>query len=124
MIKKDDDCWIKVVPLIRMSIPSSLHFILNDEYYHLDVYDENGRESHEIYFVGFNRAFSFYLKSGENCYRIDCDNDNIKVIPIIETHSLDNYIKVNCNNNLSQASCWARAVYYTSRPDKSPFNQI
>ena len=124
MIRKDDYCWIKAVPLIRVSIPSSLHIILNDEYHHWDIYDENGREAHEIYFEGLNSNPSFYLKSGENCYRIDCDNDNIKVIPITEKHKLDSYIKENCNCTSSQVSCWAKAIYYTSRPDKPPFNEM
>ena len=124
MIKKNDNIWIKIVPLIRVSIPSSLHLILNDEYHHWDIYDENGREAHEIYFEGINITPSFYLKSGENCYRIDCDYDGIKVISITKTHNPDSYIKENCNCTPSQASCWAKAVYYTSRPDKPPFDEM
>ena len=124
MIRKDDNCWIKVVPLIRVSIPSSLHLILNDEYHHWDVYDENGIEAHEIYFEGFESTPSFYLKSGDNCYRIDCGNDDIKVIPITESHTPERYIKEKCYCNSSRASCWAKAVYYTSRPDKPPFDEM
>ena len=124
MIREEDSCWIKAVPLTRISTPSSLHIILNDEYHHWDVYDENGREAHEIYFEGINCNPSFYLKSGENRYRIDCNDDGIKVTLITETHKLDSYIKEKCNCSSSQASCWAKAVYYTSRPDKPPFDEI
>jgi len=124
MIRKDEKCWIKVVPLIRVSIPSSLHLILNNEYHHWDIYDENGREAHEIYFEGIESIPCFYLRSGENCYQIDCDNENIKVIPITEDHIQDSYIKENCCCNSPRASCWAKAVYYTSRPDKPPFDEM
>lgn len=124
MLRKGAKCWIKVIPLIRESIPSSLHLILNNEHHHWDIYDENHKEAHEIYFEGINSIPSFYLKSGKNCYRIDCKNDTIKVIPINEAHSQDSYIKEYCCCNSSSASCWAKAVYYTSRPDKPPFNEM
>ena len=124
MLRKDNNCWIKAVPLIRVSIPSSLHLILNDECYHWDIYDKNGRETHEIYFEGVKSTPSFYLKSGRNCYRIDCYNDDIKVIPITAAHTMDSYIKKYCYCISSQASCWAKAIYYTSRPDKPPFNEM
>ena len=123
MMRKGDKCWIKVVPLIRESTPSSLYILLNNEYYHWDIYDKNGREAHEIYFEGTECIPCFYLKSGENCYQIDCDN-NIKVIPITEDHIQDSYIKEKCCCNSPQASCWAKAVYYTSRHDKPPFNEM
>lgn len=124
MMRKGDKCWIKAVPLIRVSIPSSLHIILNDEYHHWDVYDKDGTEAHKIYFGGEKCEPSFYLKSGENSYRIDCNSDKIKVIHITEKHSRDSYIKENCNCISPQASCWAKNVYYTSRPDKPPFNEM
>lgn len=124
MIRENDKCWIKVVPLIQVSIPSRLHLILNDEYYNWDIYDESGREAYKIYFKGFKSTPSFYLKSDKNCYRIDCKNDRIKVIPITEVHKQDSYIKENCHCISSLASCWAKAVYYTSRPDKPPFDEM
>lgn len=67
---------------------------------------------------------SFYLKSKENCYRIDCKNDTKKLIPITKAHTLDSYIKNKCNYLYKQASCWIKAVYYTSRPDKLPFEKM
>lgn len=124
MMRNDDKCWIKVVPLKRKSIPSSLHIILNDEYHHWDIYDQEGKETHKIYFKGEKSCPNFYLKCGEKCYRIDCNNDGIKVIPITEDHKLDNYLKEKCYCNSSQAFCWAKSVYYTSRPDKPPFDEM
>ena len=124
MIRKDDNCWIKAVPLNHLSTPSSLHIILNGEDHHWDVYDENGQEAHKIYFEGYKSIPSFYLKSGQNRFRIDCNVDDIKVIPITETHTLDTYLKDNCYCISSQASCYAKTIYYTSRPDKPPFNEM
>ena len=101
-----------------------LHIILNGEEHHWDVYDESGRESHKIYFKGFESKPSFYLKSGHNCYRIDCDNDDIKVLQITETHSMDEYLKNNCSCISSQVSCWAIALGYTNRSENYPFNEM
>ena len=122
MIRKDDNCWIKAVPITQISTPSSLHIILNGEDHHWDIYDRSGRDMHKIYFEGCKSTASFYLKSGDNSFRIDCDVDDIKVIPINETHKMDTYMKDNCNCISSQAFCWAKAIYYTSRPDKPPFD--
>jgi len=124
MLRKGDNCWIKAVPITQVSTPSSLHIILNGEDHHWDVYDESGQDVHKIYFEGCKSTPSFYLKSGEHAYRIDCDVDDIKVLPITETHKMDMYIKDNCYCISSQASCWAKAIYYTSRPDKPPFDDM
>jgi len=124
MIRKGDNCWIKAVPLTQQSTPSSLHIILNGEDHHWDVYDESGRDIHKVYFEGYKSTPSFYLKSGENSFRIDCDVDVIKVLPITETHKMDTYLKDKCYCISLQASCWAIAIYSTSRPDKSPFNEM
>ena len=124
MIRKDDNCWIKAEPIHRESTPSSLHIILNGEDHHWDVYDENGRESQKVYFKGYKSTPSFYLKSGENRFRVDCDADDIKVLPITETHKMDTYLEDNCYCVSSQASCWAVALYYTSRPEKPPFDEM
>ena len=124
MMRKNEKCWIKIVPLIRISIPSSLHFILNNEYYNWDIFDKNGREAHKVYFEGFKSAPSFYLKSGEKSYRITFNYDGISVIPITKAHKQDNFVKENCHCISSQTNCWAKAVYYTSRPDKPPFDEM
>ena len=124
MIRKGENCWIKAEPISRISTPSSLHIILNGEEHHWDVYDESGRESHKVYFEGYESTPSFYLKSGQNCFRIDCGYDEIKPVPITETHKFDIYMKDNCCCISSQASCWAVSLYHTSRPDKPPFNEM
>ena len=122
MMRKEEYCWIKVEPFNRTSAPSSIHFILNGEDHHWDIYDKNGKEANKVYFKGFKSAPSFYLKSGENFYRVDCNFDNIKVLPITKSHKMEDYIKNKCDCISSQASCWAVDIYYTSRPDKHPFN--
>ena len=124
MIRKDDNCWIKAVPITQLSTPSSLHIILNGEEHHWDVYDESGRDIHKVYFEGYQSTPSFYLKSGEHPFRIDCDVDDIKVLPITETHKIDTYLRDNCACISPQASCWAKAIYSTSRPDKPPFDEM
>jgi len=124
MIRKDENCWIKAEPINRVSTPSSLHIILNGEEHHWDIYDESGKESHKVYFKGYESTPSFYLKSKQNCFRIDCDYNDIKSVPITETHKLDTYMKDNCNCISSQAACWAVAIYCTTEPDKPPFNEM
>ena len=124
MIRKGDHCWIKAIPINRVSTPSSLHLILNDEEHHFDIYDKSGREAHEVYFEGYKSTPSFYLKSGEDSFRIDCGRNDIKCIPITQTHKFDTYMKDNCCCVSSNASCWAVAVYYTKRRDKSPFDEM
>ncbi len=124
MIRKEDNCWIKAVPLIQSSAPSSLHIILNGEEHHWDVYDESEQDAHKVYFEGYKSTPSFYLKSGQNCFEIKCNYDDIKVLPITETHKMDTYIKDNCYCISSQASCWAIAIYSTRGPDKPPFDMM
>ena len=124
MIRSNEKCWIKVVPLARKSKPSSICFILNNEDFHWDIYDENGSEAHEIYFEGIDIDPCFYLKSGDKCYRIDFEKDGIKIITIPKSYKQDIYIKENCNLKSLKSSCWAKAVYYTSRPDKPPFDEM
>jgi hypothetical protein len=124
MMRKDNNCWIKAVPITQMSTPSSLHIILNGEEHHWDVYDVSGHEVHKVYFEGYKSTPRFYLKRGENCCRVDCDYDDIKVVPITETHRMDTYMKTHCSCISSQASCWAVALYYTNELEKPPFNEM
>ena len=124
MIREDNKCWIKIEPIKRVSSPTSLHIILNGENHRWDIYDESGTEAHEIYFEGQESNPSFYLKSGENSFRIDCDKNGIKVISINDAHELKKYVKENCHCISSQSSCWAKDVHYTSRPDKPPFDEM
>ena len=124
MIRKGDNCWIKIVPINRQSTPSSLHIILNGEDHHWDIYDENRIESHKVYFEGYKSTPSFYLKSGEDRFRIDFDIDKIIVLQITENHRMDTYLETKCHCISSKASCWAVSLYYTSRPEKTPFNEM
>ena len=124
MIRRDDNCWIKAVPITQLSTPSSLHIILNGREHHWDIFDESGRDKHIVYFKGYKSLPSFYLKSGQNCYRINCNYDSIKILPITETHNMNIYIKDKCSCISSQASCWAVAIYTTSRGEKPPFNEM
>ena len=39
-------------------------------------------------------------------------------------NNLEDYLKEKCNIKSNNSSCWAKAVYYTSRPDKSPFDEM
>lgn len=122
MLRKDRWCWIKVEPIKQMSFPSSLHIILNGEEHHWDIYDESKRVVHIVYFKGFNCTPFFYLKSKDKSFRIKCNYEGIKVLPIVDSHSMDAYLKYNCSCKSSNASCWAKSLYYTSRPDKTPFD--
>lgn len=124
MLRKGENCWIKIVPINRQSTPSSLHIILNGEDHHWDVYDKNGREAHKVYFEGYKSTPCFYLKSGENRFRIDFDTDKIHVLPITKNHMMDTYLEAKCCCISSKASCWAISLYYTSRPEKTPFNEM
>ena len=124
MLRKNDNCWIKIEPTNRESSPSSLHIILNGEDYHWDIYDDSGREAHIIYFKGCKIAPSFYLKSGKTSFRVNCDYDKIHVIPITESHTMNDYIKNYCRFLSQDASCWANAIYYSKRPDKPPFDKM
>lgn len=124
MLRKGGNCWLKAVPVTQSSSPSSIHIVLNGEEHHWDIYDKSGRDVHKVYFKGYKSTPSFYLKSGQNCFRVDCNYDDIKVLPIAETHKMDVYLKDNCNCNSSQASCWAIAIYSTREPDKPPFDMM
>jgi hypothetical protein len=124
MIRKDDRFFIKVVPINRVSQPSSLHLIINDEFHDFEIYDKDGKESHEIYFEGTKCNPCFYLKCGNKSYNIKFTNNGIQICQIAESNKLNMYVKKNCNCISSKASCWAKAVYYTSRPEKYPFNEM
>ncbi len=124
MLRKGGNCWIKAVPVTQSSPPSSIHIVLNGEEHHWDIYDKSGRDVHKVYFKGYRSTPSFYLKSGENCFRIDCDYDDIEVLPLTKTHKMDKYLKNNCYCISSQASCWAIAIYSTRGPDKPPFDMM
>jgi hypothetical protein len=124
MILKGDMIWIKISPIRRNYFSTILFFILNDESYNYEIYDKNGFEANEFYFEGKNCNPCFFLIINDKNYRISFNNKGIKLekIKIIENN--DDYIKKNCNNNSLKCSCWGKAVYHTSRPDKAPFNEM
>jgi hypothetical protein len=122
MIRENNNCWIKVVPSKRASQPSCLYFIINDEFHNFDIYDKNGKETYEIYFEGLKCKPCFLLISGNEQYKINFDNSGIIIIPIDKPPILENYLKENCSCISPQTSCWAKAIYFTSKPDKYPFN--
>jgi len=124
MIKSGDKIWIKISPIVRKFFPTNLQFILNDECYNFEIYDINGIEAHKIYFKGVKCNPSFYIKSEKNNYRIDFGDNGIIANPISNINNINNHIKKNCNFKSSNSCCWAKAVYYTSRPEKTPFDEM
>jgi len=110
--------------LKRKSKPSSLHIILNNEQYNFNIYDKEGEESDKIYFKGSKIAPNFYLKTDDQSFRVDFRTDKINIIQINESHVMEAYIKNFCSFISPQSSCWAISKYYTSRPEKPPFNEM
>jgi hypothetical protein len=124
MIKSNDKCWIKISPIVRKYKHSNLRFILNNESYNFEIYDKNGIESREIYFEGVNCKPCFCLFSDDKKYRIDFNKEGIKINSLIKTIKLKDYLEKKCKIKSINSSCWAKAVYYTSRPDKPPFDEM
>jgi hypothetical protein len=122
MLRKDNFCWIKIEPLKQISSTSSIHIILNGEVYNWDVYDETNKVVYIIYFKGINCEPCFYLKTNDKSFRIECNYNEIKIYPITSPNLLKTYIKEYCSCKSSDASCWAKSLYNTSRPDKTPFD--
>jgi hypothetical protein len=124
MLRKGEECWIKIVPSSIKSDPTSLHIILNDEKYHFDIYDNYGNELHNIFLKGERITPSFYSKSEQNCFRVDCKNNGIETVQINEKHKIDDYLKNNCSFISPQATLWAVNIFYTKTPDKPPFDTM
>ena len=124
MLRKGEECWIKIIPSLIRYDPTSLHIILNNESYHFDIYDENGNEKHNIFFKGERITPSFYIKSEQGCFRIDCKNNGIKTVQITEKHNIDDYLKNNCSFISPKTTIWAVNIFYTKTPDKTPFNTM
>lgn len=124
MLRKGKECWIKIVPSFRSSNPTSIYIILNGEKYNLDIYDKNGNETHNVFFKGINITPSFYIKSEGNCFRVDCKNNDIKIIRANEEYNIEDYLKNNCSYNSPQTVLWAVNVFYTKTPDKPPFDMM
>jgi hypothetical protein len=124
MITDENNFWIKIEPIKRESEPSNLYILINNEEFNYEIYNKIGLESLKIYFQGKNFETSFFLKTKSKNFRIDFGNNGIKFIPISIIQNISIYIKNHCNCKSSQASCWANAIYYTSKSEKSPFNEM
>lgn len=122
MLRKGDKCWIKVVPRIQESTPSTIYLKLNGVIHQWDIYNGIGRDVHKVYFKGDKCVPIFYLKLGDTYYRIDCGYENIKTTRIHENGKNELIVKKEIICNLSQTSCWAISIYSTSEPEKPPFN--
>jgi len=122
MLRKDKDCWIKIIPSSIKSDPASLHIILNNQEYQLDIYDQHGNEKHNIFLKGEKIEPSFYINSSQCFFRVDCKNTGIKIVQINEKHKTDEYLKNNCSFTSPQTVLWAVNVFYTKTPDKPPFD--
>lgn len=124
MLRINNHCFIKILPLYPISVPTNLQFYLNGEHYSLDIYNKEGRETHIIYFEGLNCIPCFYLRVGKEEFKIKFYVKNIIASKIKKIENLELYLKKECNFNSTKASCWAKDVFFTSRPDKFPFNEM
>ena len=119
MLRENEKCFIKIVPIIQKSTPKKLFIIINGDEHQWDIYDQNGRGSHKIYLKGHEIKPCFYLLDGDEHFRILCNIDKINVYKNSEKHNINLFLKDNCIS--SKVSCWAVAIYTTSRKEKLPF---
>ena len=124
MLREDKKCWIKIIPIKQKSKHSIIYINLNNEEHQWNIYDINGRDNYKIYFEGYQIKPCFYLKSDGMNYKISFENDDIKIKNILIKSDIKNYLKDNCNFISANASCWAVAIYMTSRMEKRPFNNM
>ena len=124
MIREGEYCWIKIEPINQQSDPTDLYIVLNNRRYRWDIYDTSGREKHNIYFKGYQIRPCFYLRSKEKCYRIDCNDDAIRIHTIDEKHILNSYLRDKCTFSSLQSTCWAQEIYSTSKPEDYPFDSM
>jgi hypothetical protein len=112
------------MPLKRKSTPTSLHIILNNEQFNFKIYDEDGLDSDKVYFKGAKIIPSFFLKTSKQNFRIDFKSNKIEIIEIKENFEQEPYLKNFCSFISPKSECWAVSKYYTSRPEKPPFNEM
>ena len=115
MLRKNEDCYIKIVPTTQKSNPKKIFIMINGEEHQFDIYDQNGRESHKIFLKGNQIKPCFYLIDDKNYFKILCNFNEI-----IVTKKSKGYNK-NCNCISKKISCWGVDIYTTSRKEKSPF---
>jgi hypothetical protein len=124
MLREEKKCWIKIMPIKQKSKHSIIYINLNNEEHQWDIYDITCKDNYKIYFKGYQIEPCFCLKSGEMKYKISFKNDDIKIQNILKKHDIKNFIRKNCNFISSNASCWAVAIYMTSRREKKPFSEM
>jgi len=123
MIRKNEKCWIKIEPIKRNSVHSTIFIFINGEEHHWDIYDQNGSEKHIVYFEGESVNPCFFIKS-EKCQFTVAFAKNIKINTKLKVENIDDFLKNNCNCISQKVTCWAKDLFITSRPDKSPFNEM
>lgn len=123
MIRQNNNCWIKITPLKPLSVPTILHICLNNEHYSWEIYDSNGKEKHKIYFEGHDCNPIFFLNIGKNNFKFKFNLNSIDFIKIKKPFKLE-FLRRNYNCISPKANCWAKDVFYTSRPDKYPFDEM
>ena len=121
MLRENENCFIKIVPIIQKSTQKKLFIMINCNDHQWDIYDQNGRDSHKIYLKGHKIKPCFYLLDGDESFRILCNIDKINIYKNSGEHNIQFFLKDNCNCISSKVSCWAVAIYMTSRKEKSPF---
>ena len=124
MLRENENCFIKIEPIARVSNPSTLYISLNNEIHRWEIYDKNGTEANIVYFKGCNCKPRFYLKTGYNMFEVLFNTEKIYIKSILKKHKIENYIKKNCDCKSKDASCWATAIFYSKRPDKPPFDEL
>jgi len=121
MLRKNEDCYIKIVPTTQKSNPKKLFIMINGEEHQFDIYDQNGRESHKIYLKGNQIEPCFYLIDDKNNFKILCKINEIIVIKKLKESNRKFKFNKNCNCISTKISCWGVDIYMTSRKEKSPF---
>lgn len=122
MLRENEKCYIKIIPIAQKSIKKQIYIMLNNEKHQWYIYDEEGNYSHKIYLKGKKIEPCFYLLDDKNKYHIKCKYDKIILVKMINNHNINNFLKKNCNCISTDISCWAISLYNTSRIEKKPFS--
>lgn len=121
MLRENQDCWIKILPTKNNSQISTIHIMINNEEYHWELYDKDGKDAHKIYLKGNQIEPCFYLEIGDDKYSINFFYDKIVIKKIIKNYDHISYLRENYNFQSNNVSCWAVAIYMTSRKEEKPF---
>ena len=121
MLRKNQDCYIKIEPITQKSNPKILIIMINGEKHQFDIYDKNGRESHKIYLKGNMVTPCFYILDDEIYFKILCNNNDIIVTKKSKEYNNKFNLSEIYNCISTKISCWAVNIYMTSRTEKPPF---